>query len=121
MEPTALATAGDRLALEHVRWTGGKNRVPFESENLSLTEVDAEGRIVAVISFDPDDRRGATVELLDRYARSDAAQCIPAAIFEALRAVNAHDLDRLRVALSDDFVLNDHRRTGLGRLDSAED
>ena len=27
-----------------------------------------------------------------------------------------HDLDRLRAALPDDFVLNDHRRTGLGQL-----
>ena len=55
---TLLATTGDRLALEHVRWTGTTaDGVAFEIENLSLMEVDAEGRIVAIISFDPDDRR----------------------------------------------------------------
>jgi ketosteroid isomerase-like protein len=34
-----------------------------------------------------------------------------------MRAMNAHDLDRLRAVLADDFFFNDHRRTGLGRLD----
>ena len=55
--------------------------------------------------------------MLERYARSDAARCIPAALLEGLRAVNAHDLDGIRGMLRDDFVLHDHRRTGLGRLE----
>jgi hypothetical protein len=78
--------------------------------------VDGEGRVVAAIYFDPDDRRAASAELLERWARSDAARCVPAAIFEALRAVNAHDLEGLRALLPDDFVLHDHRRIRLGRL-----
>src|SRR5262249_47548482 len=48
VERTVLATAGDRLVLERLRWIGAEDRVPFEIENLSLTEVDAEGHIVAV-------------------------------------------------------------------------
>ena len=32
-----------------------------------------------------------------------------------------HDLDRLRAALPDDFVFHDHRRTGLGKLEGADD
>jgi ketosteroid isomerase-like protein len=83
---------------------------------LTLVEVDAEGSCVAAIIFDPDDGRAAFAEMFERYGRSDAAQCIPRAAVEANRAMNAHDLVRFRTALSDDFVLNDHRRTGLGRL-----
>lgn len=33
----------------------------------------------------------------------------------------AHDLDRIRAALPDDFVFHDHRRTGGGRIDGADD
>jgi SnoaL-like domain len=135
MSRTLLATAGDRLSLEHHRWTGGTEAgtpsiaslggahglsTGFEAEFLSLREVDAEGRIVAIIAFDPENRRAASAEMLDRYARSEAARWIPAAAFEALRAMNAHDLARLRAALPDDYVFDDHRRVGLGRLESAD-
>ncbi|MGH7896595.1 MAG: nuclear transport factor 2 family protein, partial [Candidatus Binatia bacterium] len=119
VEPTVLATAGDRLALEHVRRSG--DAPAFELENLSLTEVDADGRIVAVISFDPDDRRAASLELLDRYSRSDAAGWAPAAFFEFGRGLIDHELDRIRAVLPDDFVFHDRRRTGLGRIDGADD
>jgi hypothetical protein len=118
---TLLATAGDRLMLEHLLWSGGAVGQDWETENLSIHEVDAEGRTIAVIAFDPDDRRAASAELRERYARSDEVQWIPAALFEFARAVNDHDLARLRAALPDDFVFDDHRRTGLGRLESAED
>jgi ketosteroid isomerase-like protein len=133
MSRTLLATAGDRLSLEHHRWTGATDAgapstepfdgaqdqlgTGFEAEIVSLREVDAEGRIVAIIAFDPDDRRTASAEMLERYSRSDDARRVPAAAFEALRAMNAHDLDRVRAALPDDYVFDDHRRTGLGRLD----
>src|SRR5439155_14533629 len=57
---TLLATAGDRLALEHVRWFAGAADVPdAEIETLHLTEVDAEGRLVALLALDPDDRPAA--------------------------------------------------------------
>src|SRR5207244_12716760 len=66
--PTLLATAGDRLALEHHRlFTGAPDAPDAEVETLVLTEVDAEGRLVAYIAFDPDDRRAASAEMLDRY------------------------------------------------------
>ena len=105
MSRTLLATAGDRLALERVFWEA-KDGAAFEAETLSLWEVDAEGRIVAAISFDPDDRRAAAAEMLARDPHPDAIK----------RAMSDHDLDRLRAELPDDFVLNDHRRTGLGQL-----
>ena len=68
-----LATAGDRLALEQILFTAAGDASAFEIEALSLSEVDAEGHIVAVIVFDPDDRRAASVEMFERWARSDEA------------------------------------------------
>jgi hypothetical protein len=66
-----LATAGDRLALEHIRWFAGTPDAPdAQVETLHLTEVDPEARLVAVIVFDPDDRRGASAELLERSSRA---------------------------------------------------
>jgi hypothetical protein len=116
---TLLATAGDRLALEHHRWSDPAGR-KWEVENLLVHEVDADGRTVALIAFDPDDRRAAAMEMHDRFALSDEARCIPEAVFEGLRGVNAHDLERVRATMPADFVMDDHRRTGLGRLESAE-
>lgn len=131
---TVLATAGDRLALGHLPWAGrdeapaessGGGRdgrwPPFEVEMFQILEVDAEGRMIAGILFDPDDRRAANAEMLERHARSDEARCIPEAMFEAIRAINDHDLDRLRAALHDRFVYDDHRRTGIGRLEGIDD
>ncbi len=117
---TLLATAGDRLALEHFRFVGAPDAPDAEVEVLILREIDAEGRGVAVIAFDPDDRRAASAELLDRYARSDASRWASRAI-EFRRALIDRDLDRIRAALPDDFVFHDHRRTGPGRIDGADD
>jgi len=114
-QSTVLATAGHRLALGHVRWTGPGDAVDFEVEALSLTEVDAEGRFVAILTFDADDRRAAALEMLERGGRAFGPVYL-----EVLRAVNAHDVERLRAVLSDDFVLRDHRRTGLGKLGAEE-
>jgi hypothetical protein len=113
---TLLATAGDRLALQHVRWTGtaGGDAGAYEIELLEVWEVDAEGRVLATVGFDPDDRRAASTELLDRHAR---AMGLPV---EAFHAVNDHDLERFRATLTDDFVFHDHRRTGVGRLDGPD-
>src|SRR5206468_3516123 len=93
-----------------------------EIEVLLVGEVDSEGRLVAVIVFDPDDRRAASAELSERYARSDAARVTPAAWFEMGRALHDHDLERCRAALPGDFVFHDHRRLiNVGRLGSADE
>jgi hypothetical protein len=116
---TLLATAGDRLALLHERWRGTVDGGAFETDALVVDEVDAEGCLIACISFDLDDRRAASAEMLDRHARSGEAPWLAAGA-DAFRAINAHDLDRFRATLHDDFVFDDHRRTGVGRLEGAD-
>jgi hypothetical protein len=118
---TLLATAGDQLALCRIRFVGGEAGSEWEVDTLHLVEVDAEGRTVAVVAFDPTDRRAAGLEMLERFARKDEARDVPAAFFEGVRAYNAHDLDRVRAAMPDGFVVNDRRRTGVGRLERADD
>jgi ketosteroid isomerase-like protein len=114
---TLLATAGDRLMLQHLHIAGAVGGGDYEIEALEIIEVDAAGRFVASIMFDPEDRRAASTELLERYARVAGW---PEWMIESFRAVNAHDLDGFRAGLADDFVFDDHRRTGVGRIDGAD-
>ncbi len=113
---TVLATAGDRLALERRLWTGMEGE--FEVESLELTEVDAEGRAIALIVFDPDDRRAAGREMFERYYASNPGGSPQVGM---ARALNDHDLARLRAVLPADFHFHDHRRTGVGRIGNADD
>ena len=70
--------------------------------------------------FDGESRLTATREIYERYARSADARHLPPALFEAGRAVMDHEFDRLRDTMSADFYLEDHRRTGMGRMDGVE-
>jgi ketosteroid isomerase-like protein len=117
VERTLLATAGERLKLMRTLWIGNEHGARFEIEMLDVTEVDAAGRIIASIIFDADDRRAASRELLQRFF---AARNVPRVGFEVASAVLDHDLQRCRAALPDGFVLDDHRRTGMGRLEDAD-
>jgi hypothetical protein len=117
---TLLATAGDRLALQHLRWWGSADGAAIESENLSVLEVDGDGRIVAIVAFDPDDRGAAGAELFERHVRGDPGPRMSARAVELVRAARDHDLARARAALPDDFVFHDHRRTGVGRIETAD-
>ena len=118
---TVLATAGDRLALEHMRWSGSSGDVgAFEIEHLSLIEVDGEDRIAAVVNFDPDDRRAAFAELRERFSRGEGARWIPPLVFECSRALNARELERARAVIHPEYVYQDHRRAGAGRLEGAD-
>jgi hypothetical protein len=116
---TLLATAGDRLALWHILFTTGEASAASELEILELDEVDGEGRIVRIVLFDPDARAAASAELFERYAAT-GADGMPAFAIEFLRAMSARDLVRARATLPDDFAFDDHRRTGVGRLASAD-
>jgi tetratricopeptide (TPR) repeat protein len=121
VERTLLATAGDRLCLLRMRRRGATADIGgYETENIVVNEVDTEGRAIAIVGFDPEDRRAASLEMFERWARSEEARSIPATTFEGIRAMNAHDLERLRAVLPSDFVLHDHRRTGLGRIEGGD-
>jgi hypothetical protein len=85
-----------------------------------LLEGDTEGRIAAIVSFDPEDRRAASMEVSARFMRGDEVPTSCAVAIDGLRGLIQHDLAPLRAALSDDFVLDDHRRAGLGRIEGAD-
>jgi class 3 adenylate cyclase/ketosteroid isomerase-like protein len=113
-----LATAGDRIALEHSLWRN--ETLGTEVDTLDVVEVDGEGRLLANVTFDARDRRGAANEMLVRFRNGEGAR--PSRSFvEFVLAMNAHDAARVRAQLPDDFVHDDHRRTGLGRLGNADD
>jgi ketosteroid isomerase-like protein len=118
---TTLATAGDRLALQRFLYTGSEGAAPFEIENLQLTEVDAEGRLLAAIVFDLDARRAASDEMFVRFRRGEGAGHALPSFIEFVLAMHAHDRERACALLPEDFVFDDHRRTGVGRLGNADD
>ena len=65
-----VARVGDRIVLEHVHWTiRGVDEGGADIDYLLLAEVDAAGRVVAVIAFDPDDHAAAQEEA-DRRLRA---------------------------------------------------
>jgi len=114
---TLLATAGDRLALQHILWRTGEAGGDSEIEILQLSEVDDAGRFASSATFDPGDRASAVRELASRQLALTRPSAIPR---HQERLDAGRDLARLRAALPDDFFFHDHRRTGLGRIDGAD-
>jgi hypothetical protein len=118
LERSLIATAGDLVALEHRRWHGQAGHTgDFESESLTLTEVDAEGRIAAIVLFDPEDRAVAFEDARARFVDGEAATIggqRPAA--EMNRALAAGDWAAFARSLSEDFVMRDLRTLGYGEL-----
>ena len=110
-----LSTAGDRCALHDLRWSGGGDAA-WESDVINLIEVDADGRIVAAIAFDVDDRSTALAEMERRFLEGEGAACadgqMPIVTFDAAFVVR--DWKALRESLSDDFVSTDHRPAWMG-------
>ena len=104
--------------LEHALWRN--ERLETEVETLEVIEIDTEGRLLASVVFDPDDRRAASRELFERWARSDAVGHLPAEALEGRRAILDHDLAGLRATLPEDYEFHDHRRTGPGLIAGAE-
>jgi hypothetical protein len=99
-------------------WVTGEASATSTIEFLELDRIDAEGRFIAALLFDPEDRAAAHQELFERWVAS-GADGTPAAFTEFLRALNAHDSDRALAALPSDYVQHDHRRTGVGRIEGA--
>ena len=121
-ERTVLATAGERLVLEHIRFSVvQKARTIFEIETLQITEVGTDGQHRRAGQLrrrrSPRRQRGAARALLPRRGRRDLT---PPGAIEHFRAWHDQDLARLRATLPDGFWFHDHRRTGVGRIDGAD-
>jgi len=66
-----IATVGERIELRRRIVTGTADGGAFESEFLLLTEVDAEGKILASINFDVEAQAEASLEAQQRSLASD--------------------------------------------------
>ncbi len=119
--PSVPATFGERLALYHSVWRVTENeRVLSEAEGLALWEVDDTGRVVAFVIFDSDDRRAALREAWARWAAIDP---VVAPWVELLNESTDRWNDRSSPSsprFADDVIVEDHRRTGFGRIEGAD-
>ncbi|OBI69298.1 nuclear transport factor 2 family protein [Mycobacterium sp. E796] len=109
-----LAIRGDRLCLNRLRFEGQDARSEALDadellvEALSITEVDADGLILARTHFDSDDFDAAIKELDARYCAGEAAAYSRtwSVITGAYAALNRHEI----AATTTDFASIDHRR-----------
>jgi len=114
-----VGTAGDRIALERLLWSGGPRDRRFEVEYLGVVEVDAKGLLTAIILLDPDDARGAQREAWSRWAAIDPSSApVTTALGEMIDKFNAGGF--VGGSLANEFVVEDHRHAGMGRLVGAE-
>ena len=119
-----LAVAGDRLVLERVHWTiDERPDREVDIELLAVDEVDADGRITAVVYFDPDDRAAAFLELMQRYRSGEGSGSVETlSLLESLNAtLRERDREALAALFADGFVVEDHRYAGLGRIRGRDD
>ena len=106
---TTIATRGERLALIHARFSGSDEEPQaFLTETLGIGEINAAGRIVAIVTFDLDDFEAAIAELDARYIAGEAAAHARAwsAIARAYASISGREL----AATTPDWVNIDHRR-----------
>ena len=113
-----IATRGSRLVLTRSRASGRDPRADaFRTDVLNIAEFDADERIVALITFDPDDFDAAIAEFDSRYLAGEAAAHgrTWSAISGGYAAINRHELP----STTPDCVNIDRRREiamGVGDL-----
>ena len=92
---TPLRSAGNRLVLSRSRASGRDPRADaFRTDVLNIAEIDADERIAALITFDPDDFDAAIAELDARYLAGEAAAHahIWSVITQWLRSISRREL-----------------------------
>jgi len=120
-ERTVIGTAGERVALERQLWTNGPADAPMEIESLFLVEVDEQGRIADTVAFSVEDEADAKTEARARWCAHDAkAAAGLGPLARDLERSPSPDLQGMRSRFHEDVVVEDHRRTGFGRLDGIE-
>ncbi|WP_443677683.1 BTAD domain-containing putative transcriptional regulator [Mycobacterium montefiorense] len=106
---TFLAIRGERLVLMHLGFAErGQESGEVVTEALTIAETTADNRIIAIVSFEPDDIDGAIAELDSRYLAGEAA-----AHTDTWRVVSQSYVSISRQELpltTPDCVLVDHRR-----------
>ncbi len=114
-----VATAGDRIDVERIVFARGAAGGALELGQLVVTEVAGDGRLRAVVRFDPDDRRAAFGEAVERFVAGEAAGVSSQVLIAKYsRAFGSSDVDPLRTCLADDFVVDDLRSPSVfGALD----
>jgi hypothetical protein len=113
-----LGTVGDRIALHHTAWSGARDATRFELDRLRILEVDAEGKLRALILFDPKDRSAAFDEAQARFIAGEAAATGgQTPLLAWSRAIARRDREATREALAPDFVHHDHRTLVSGSYD----
>ncbi|GAA4290118.1 BTAD domain-containing putative transcriptional regulator [Mycobacterium paraffinicum] len=106
---TVIATRGERLVLMQVGFSF-RDRGPeaFVGEMLGISEINADERIVAAVSFDLDDLDAAFEELDRRYLAGEGAAHAHTwtVVTRAYAALNRYEMP----AITRGFVSIDHRR-----------
>ncbi|CAM3217535.1 BTAD domain-containing putative transcriptional regulator [Mycobacterium intermedium] len=107
MTTVAIATRGDHLVLTRARLGSNERPEAVVFEVLHVIDIDADGRLAAVVTFDLDHTDGAFAELDARYLAGEAAAHaqVWSLVAECYTGVNRRELP----ALAQDFVSVDHR------------
>ncbi len=95
MMPTLIATRGETLGLMHMRFAyRDHGAAAFATEVLGIGEINADGRIVGIISFDPADTDAAIADLDKRYLAGEASAYanIWSVVAASYAALNRHEL-----------------------------
>jgi ketosteroid isomerase-like protein len=100
-----IATRGERLALANVRIFNRGMSGEVGAEVLGIAEIDSDERIVAIVTFDPDDIDAAFAELEARYLAGEASDYAHTWSVIA-RTTDAFNRRELTAA---DYVTIDHR------------
>ena len=104
-----IATRGERLALIRCRYSHiVEDPGAFSADLLGIVEIDADERIEAWVTFDPDDFDAAIAELDARYLAGEAAA--HAHTWSAIAGAYAAFNRREPPATTPDWVNIDHRR-----------
>jgi len=121
VERRLLGTAGDRIHIYRGLYVGGPDDGRVEIEYVTTVEADEAGCAKATIVFDPDDLLAAQREAYARWTAIDPAAPAGLSVFlDSVEAFNAHDRARCLAAIAADLVVDDHRRTGIGRIEGGD-
>ncbi|WP_137146718.1 BTAD domain-containing putative transcriptional regulator [Mycolicibacterium sp. CR10] len=108
IEPSVVATRGDRLALLRLRVSGNKRPGAFGSDVLTVVEADTDNRFAYGVAFETDDLDAAFAELDGRFGAGEAAA--HAAVWSVVHRNVAGFNRHLLPSFTPDMVNVDHRR-----------